>query len=99
MPAAVVELYVCSADVGDGVYRGRVVAAGGATNPAEEDVGERLVLVLVRLAVDEQGDRPRRTGSVVVIGARHHHLPAAEVGVLEVSLVDRPGEGEVAYTK
>ena len=59
-----------SVDRADG---SREIAQGGPTRPAQEDRGQRRVLLVAGLLIEVNADPPRRAGLIVVIPAGHDH--------------------------
>src|SRR5205085_11935339 len=63
-----------------------------AASLPEEDVGERVALLVRRSFVDVEDDRPRRAGLVGVVSARKRDAQAAEIDAVGVPGVDTPAE-------
>ena len=97
--AGVIELHAGGMDARDGLDGGAIVPERRSTGAAQEDVGQRGVLVGVGAVVDEQAHRPRRSRLVVVVCADHHRLSAGEVEGAGMASRDQPGECEVAHAE
>jgi hypothetical protein len=58
----------------------------------EEDVGQCCWLACLRVGVDVEDDRTRRTEFVVVVANDQHDLAAADVDLADPSFLDEPGQ-------